>query len=97
MEEYLTIGATVLAILAFIPAIIFFFRSIKHFLLMLNHFKSGRHNTLANFIPFLAPFFSQFFTEEGNIHRSGFINNMALFLCCFAFIAIVFNLLGIKS
>ena len=96
MEDYLIIGTALLAMLAFIPAFIFFFRSFKHFLQMLNHLKSGRHNTIANFIPFLVPFLPQLFTEEGNIHRSGFINNMALFLCCFAFIALMFNISDIK-
>jgi hypothetical protein len=87
MERYLMISVAVLSIAAFIPAVVFLFRAIRHFLGMLSEFKSRRHDFAANLVPFLFPLLPQLFTEKGNAHRRGFLANLFWFLCCGGFIA----------
>jgi uncharacterized membrane protein YhaH (DUF805 family) len=95
MEHYLKLTAAVLAIIAFVPVIFFMLRAIRQFVLMLGHFRSGKHELVANLLPFLAPFFSQVFTEQGNIHRRAFMSSLLWSLLCGAFIAVVYAVLGI--
>ena len=97
MERYLQLASIALAVVAFVPAFFFFFVAAKHFVQMLTHFRSGRHDMVANLLPFLIPFMPHLFTEQGNIHRAEFVTNMGWFLCCFAFIVLVFGVLGVKA
>ena len=46
----------VLAIAAFVPAIFFILRGVYHFIAMLRHYRSSRHQFAANFVAFLVPF-----------------------------------------
>ena len=82
---------------AFVPAVLFFFRAGSHFVKMLTHFRSSRHDLIANLVPFMVPFMPQLFSEQGNVHRRGFVLNFGLFLCCVAFIAAMYALLGIAA
>ena len=95
MERYLLISGGLITIAAFVPAILFFFRAVNHFIRMLTHFRSNRHDLIANVVPFLTPFMPKLFTEQGNVHRRGFVLNFSWFICCVGFIALMFTLLGI--
>lgn len=95
MERYLQIGLASCALVAFVPAFIFFFCAAIHFVRMLGHYRSEKHRLAANLMPFLVPWSPHLFTDQGNAHRIGFNRNMLGFLCCFAFIAGTFALLGI--
>ena len=97
MDRYLILSAFAITLAAFIPAIIFLFRSMKNFLLMINEFKSGKHDMAANLVPFAAPFMSKLYSKRGNLYRIAFLKNIFLFICCFAFIAIMYYALGIKN
>lgn len=97
MEHYAEIGSIILAIAVFVPTFIFFIQAAKHFIQMLNHFKSGRHRTIANVIPFLVPFMPKLLTSQGNIHRLGFITNFGWFICCCGLVALIVGLLRIKT
>ena len=88
--------AGALAVVAFVPAIIFFFlRAGYQFVLMLGHYRSDKHQMVANLLPFVAPFMPQIFTDQGNIHRRAFVSNLLWSLCCAAFIAVIYAVLGI--
>lgn len=87
--------AGALAIAAFVPAIFFFLRASYQFVLMLGHYRSGKHQMAANLLPFLAPFMPQIFTDQGNIHRRAFVSNLLWSLCCAGFIAVMYANLGI--
>jgi len=95
MERYLMLLAGVLAIAAFVPAIFFFLRAGYQFVLMLRHYRSGKHQVTANLLPFFAPFMPQIFTEQGNVHRRAFLSNLLWSLCCAGFIAVIYAVLGI--
>src|SRR3989338_2615565 len=95
MERYLMISGGLLAIAAFVPAIFFLFRGLYHFVLMLRHYRSDRHQFAANFVAFMVPFAPQFFTEQGNFHRRIFVSSLFWSLCSSLFIAVMFALLGI--
>jgi hypothetical protein len=97
MERYLMISSGILAIAAFVPAIFFFFRGMYHFVAMLRHYRSGRHQFAANFVAFLVPFAPQFFTEQGNVHRKLFLSSLFWALCSALFIAVMYAVLGIGS
>ena len=97
MEHYLSTVCVFITIAAFVPAMWFFFRAARHFAQMLTHFRSGRHDLAANLVPFIIPFMPQLFTEQGNVHRRGFVSNLGGFLCCLLFIASMFGLLGIRG
>jgi hypothetical protein len=62
MERYLMFSGAILAIAAFVPAIFFILRGMYHFVAMLRHYRSERHQSAANFVGFLVPFAPQFFT-----------------------------------
>ena len=96
MERYLLIAGSFIAIAAFVPAAVFFFRAVKHFIKMRAHFRSTRHEMMANFVPFAFLFMPQLFTEQGNVHRREHVKNLTWFLCCLALIAVLFTLLGIR-
>lgn len=51
MERYIQIAGAVLTVAAFVPAIIFFIRAATHFVKMLPHIRSARHNVMANLGP----------------------------------------------
>ena len=97
MERYLLIAGGLTTIAAFVPAVVFFLKAARHFVQMLTHFRSGRHNLAANLVPFAVPFMPQLFTEQGNVHRRGFVVNIGWFLCCLVFIVAMFALLGLKG
>ena len=97
MERYLLIAGYFVTFVAFMLAAVFLLRAARHFIQMLAHFRSGRHELTANLVPFMVPFMSQLFTEQGNVHRHGFVVNFGWFICCFSFIAAMFALLGIRG
>ena len=97
MERYLMISGAVLAIAAFVPAIFFILRGTYHFVAMLRHYKSERHEFAANFVAFLVPFAPQFFTEQGNVHRRLFVSSFFWALCSTLFIAVMYAVLGIGN
>lgn len=97
MGQYLMFSGGILAIAAFVPAIFFILRGMYHFAAMLRHYRSDRHQFAANFVPFLAPFSPQFFTEQGNVHRRLFISSFFWALCSTLFIAVMYAALGIGS
>lgn len=95
MEHYFMKPVTLLFLATFITALVFFFRAAKHFFDMLSEFRSGRHDFVANLVPFAIPFLSQLFTEKGNAHRIGFLANIFGFICCVGFIAVIHSFFGI--
>jgi hypothetical protein len=95
MDRHLAIAAAVLTIAAFVPAIFFFIRAATHFVKMWANTRSARHNGVLNLLPFLAPFASHAYTDEGNVHRRAFLSSFGAFLFWFAFIVGMFLLLGI--
>lgn len=97
MEHYLELAAVALSIIAFVPATFFFLRASYQFVLMLGHYRSGKHQLGANLLPFLVPFMPQVFTEQGNLHRQAFLSNLGWSLCCMAFIAIMYTVLGVAN
>jgi len=97
MERYLMISGGILAIAAFVPAIFFILRGMYHFVAMLRHYKSERHEFAANFVAFLVPFAPQFFTDQGNVHRRLFVSSFFWALCSALFIAVMYAVLGIGN
>jgi len=95
MENSLNLLAGGLAIAAFVPAIFFFLRASYQFVLMLGHYRSGKHQMAANLLPFFVPFMPQVFTEQGNVHRRAFVSNLFWSLCCAGFIAVIYAVLGV--
>ena len=97
MERCLLIMVGLIVTVAFVPTMVFFLRSIYHFIRMQSQYRSGRHNFVANMVPFLFPFSPTFFTEQGNFHRKEFIKNFVWFVFCFAAIWAIYALLGIGN
>lgn len=95
MEHYFKLAAGALAIVAFVPAIFFLLRACYQFVLMLRHYRSGKHQMVSNLLPFLVPFMPHIFTDQGNIHRRAFVSNLLWSVCCIGFIAVVYAGLGI--
>ena len=95
MEHYLKLAAIALSIIAFVPETFFFLRASYQFIQMPGHIRSRKHQLGANLLPFLVPFMPQVFTEQGNLHRQAFLANLGWSLCCMAFIAITYTVLGV--
>ena len=90
-EEYLIMG---FSLITWTIGACFLVRSGIHFIKMLSHFRSKKHDIAGNLLPWLTPFLPIFYTDEGNHHRGLFLKNLGL---AFIFMALFAGIIMFKE